>query len=226
MPRTNASNQPRDSLGIITTSNRFQMFGNYLYRTLLGTEFKCLSRNSAATHLMLPDFDLPVPGTANFCVAPACPASPISSLPRILTESREGISHRSRVCYCSVALSQNLKQLWLFHRVAIEGAPSGERHCTGMIIEYKDGSLASVGVCRRGSDIVVQQVESPVAIYYRANGYNGGMIVDCVKDLPIDLSTEWESWVVVSLESPSEIRWWFNDMGTVRILLRPLQQSA
>ncbi|KAL6786841.1 hypothetical protein J3E68DRAFT_167112 [Trichoderma sp. SZMC 28012] len=210
-----------DTLAIITTTGRFQLFGKYLCPDRPEVNFQQLSGNDTATHLLFQDANFPFQRTSYFAAVSAAvndtDISPIE-VPTQLTQSR-GFSWSSSFTYVSIVELKHVQQIWLFRRKVPEGTPRKDRLCKGMMLQYEDGTIAAAGVCRRELDIDVQVAIHPTSIHYKISHEAGGLAVECATQ---DVSREailggdvcWQS---ITMHSRSEMRWWFDDSRTIWI---------
>ncbi|KAL7913385.1 hypothetical protein GGI35DRAFT_206740 [Trichoderma velutinum] len=209
-----------DTLAIITTTGRFQLFGKYLCPDRPEVEFQQLSSNNTATHLLFQDADFPFQRTSYFAAVSAsvkdADTSPI--VPAQLTQSR-GFSWSSSFTYVSIVALKNVQNIWLFRRKVPKGTPRKDRLCKGMILQYEDGTMAAAGVCRREPEINVQVAILPTSIHYKISHEAGGLAVECAtqevsRDAIVGNDAGWQS---ITMHSRSEMRWWFDDSRTIWI---------
>ncbi|KAL6823000.1 hypothetical protein J3E69DRAFT_382082 [Trichoderma sp. SZMC 28015] len=210
-----------DTLAIITTTGRFQLFGKYLCPDRPEVDFQRLSDNDTATHLLFQDADFPFQRTSYFAAVSASAKdmdiSPIV-VPTQLSQSR-GFSWSSSFTYVSIVELKNVQRIWLFRRKVPEGTPRKDRLCKGMMLQYEDGTIAAAGVCRREPEIDVQLAVLPTSIHYKISHEAGGLAVECATQ---DVGREailggdvcWQS---ITMHSRSEMRWWFDDSRTIWI---------
>ncbi|KAL6694666.1 hypothetical protein J3F84DRAFT_377584 [Trichoderma pleuroticola] len=217
-----------DTLAIITTTGRFQLFGKYLCPDRPEVDFQQLSGNDTATHLLFQDAEFPFQRTIYFAAVSApvndTDVSPI--VPAQLIQSR-GFSWSSSFTYVSIVELKNVQQIWLFRRKVPEGTPRKDRLCKGMMLQYEDGTMAAAGVCRRGSEIDVQVAILPTSIHYKISHEAGGLAVECAtqdvgRDAILGDDAGWQS---ITMHSRSEMRWWFDDSRTIGSLHRAYDES-
>ncbi|KAM0256468.1 hypothetical protein ACHAQJ_004993 [Trichoderma viride] len=205
-----------DSLAIITTTGRFQLFGKHLRPDRPDIHYQQLSGNCTATHLLFQDMDFPLPKISHFAAVSASvrDASTPPTLPNQLSQPLEDIYG-----YVSILPLQNVQKIWLFRWKGPERYPEADRGCRGLMLKYDDGTVAVAGVCRREPNIVVQLVEAPTSIHYKAGdgaGFGSGpLVVECAtRDVVFRAEHGWES---ININSQLELRWWFDDIATTRI---------
>ncbi|EHK17067.1 uncharacterized protein TRIVIDRAFT_226907 [Trichoderma virens Gv29-8] len=209
-----------DTLAVITTRGRFQLFGKYLCPTRPEVHFQQLSGNNTATHLLFQDVDFPFQRVSYFAaVSASVNNTGISPLaPSQLAQSR-GFSWSSSFCYVSIVGLENVELIWLFRRQVPEGTPERDRLCLGMMLLYEDGTLAAAGNCRQGPDIDVQVIMLPGSIHYKISHKAGGVAVECATlDGGRDaILGDEEGWQSIDMHSRSEMRFWFDDSRTIWI---------
>ncbi|KAL6800599.1 hypothetical protein GGI42DRAFT_360917 [Trichoderma sp. SZMC 28013] len=209
-----------DTLAIITTAGRFQLFGKYLCPDRPEVEFQQLSGNNTATHLLIQDAEFPFQRTSYFAaVSASVKDTDISPMvPPQLTKSR-GFSWSSSFTYVSIVELKNVQQIWLFRRQVPKGTPRKDRLCKGMMLQYEDGTMAAAGICRRGPEIDVQVAILPTSIHYNISHEAGGLAVECAtQDVDRDdIFGDDAGWQTITMHSRSEMRWWFDDSRTIWI---------
>lgn len=87
------------------------------------------------------------------------------------------------------------------------------------MLQYEDGTIAAAGVCRRELDIDVQVATLPTSIHYKISHEAGGLAVECAtqdvgRDAILGDDAGWQS---ITMQSRSEMRWWFDDSRTIWI---------
>ncbi|PTB51698.1 hypothetical protein M431DRAFT_533129 [Trichoderma harzianum CBS 226.95] len=210
-----------DTLAIITTTGRFQLFGKYLCPDRPEVDFQQLSDNDTATHLLFQDADFPFQRISYFAAVSASAndtdISPII-VPTQLTQSR-GFSWSSSFTYVSIVDLKNVQQIWLFRRKVPEGTPRKDRLCKGMMLQYEDGTMAAAGICRREQEVDVKVAVLPTSIHYKISHEAGGLAVECAtQDVGRDaILGDDAGWQPIAMQSRSEMRWWFDDSRTIWI---------